>query len=298
MESAGEALTGGEGPTISEQCRILDVSRSGYYRWLKRKDRGLTESDSRKEMKALADAVLDAYSRHPSFGYRKMAAHLARNGFENATEKRIRLLYRQLGLRGARQTFRTTRPAKGRVKKYPCLLKDKPIMFVNQAWATDITYIKLPDRMVFLTAIIDLYSRKILSWRLSGNMKVDFCLDALNEAVVKYGIPAIFNTDCGSQYTSEEFVRTLEALGIEISMNGVGRCLDNIRVERTWKTVKYEFIFLHEWHSEMQLEKGLEEFINDFNSQRPHEALGYQTPDEVYEKGCFPVRENNTVEVA
>lgn len=247
---------------------------------------------------ALVNAVLDAWSEHPAFGYRKMGYYLRGQGFDDATEKRVRLIYGRLGLHGASPRFKTTRPGKGKVGKHPYLLRDKKVMFVNQVWATDITYIRLPHGMVYLTAIIDWYSRKILSWRLSDSMGVDFCLEALMEAMDRYGVPAIFNTDCGSQYTSEDFTGTLEAHGIEISMDGVGRCLDNIRVERTWKTVKYEFVFLSEWTSMRQLEKGLENFISSFNSQRPHEALGYRTPDEVYENGCFPVRETDTTEVA
>lgn len=255
-------------------------------------------SDQGGKGQGLVDAVLDAYTEHPAFGYRKMSNFLSTQGIEDATEKRIRLLYRSLGLRGASQKFKTTRPPKGKFQKYPYLLKNRPVLFVNQVWATDITYIRLPHGMVYLVAIIDLYSRKILSWRLSDNMKVDFCLEALYEAIDNYGVPAIFNTDCGSQFTSDEFTGVLEAYGIEISMDGVGRCLDNIRVERTWKTVKYEFVFLYEWSSKGQLEKGLDGFIKAFNKERPHEALGYQTPDEVYERGCFPVEGTDTVEVA
>lgn len=197
-------------------------------------------SDQGGKGQGLVDAVLDAYTEHPAFGYRKMSSFLSSQRIEDATEKRIRLLYRSLGLRGASQKFKTTRPPKGKFQKYPYLLKDKPVLFVNQVWATDITYIRLPHGMVYLVAIIDLYSRKILSWRLS----------------------------------------------------------DNMRVERTWKTVKYEFVFLYEWSSKGQLEKGLDGFIKTFNKERPHEALGYQTPDEVYERGCFPVEGTDTVEVA
>ena len=277
------------------------MPRSGYYRWIRWNEKPAKPADPEDAVKemALVNAILDAYSEHPSFGYRKMGYYLRSLGYDDATEKRIRLLYKRLGLKGASQAFRTTRPSKGKVMKYPYLLKDKAIRFVNQVWATDITYIKLPHGMVFLTAIIDLRSRKILSWRLSGSMKVDFCLEALYEAIGRYGVPAIFNTDCGSQYPSEDFTGVLKAYGIEISMDSVGRCLDNIRVERTWKTVKYEFVFLHEWSSIGQLGKGLGIFIDSFNSKRPHEALGYRTPDEVYRNGCFPVRDtDNTTEVA
>lgn len=236
--------------------------------------------------------VLERWEEHPAFGYRKMALFLQNHTVEGATEKRVRLIYKRLGLKGLTPVFKTTRADKGSYK-YPYLLRNKEIRFVNQVWATDITYIKLPKGRVYLTAIIDLYSRKILSWTLSERMDTSFCLEALHEAIYRYGVPAIFNTDCESQYTSKEFVAALQSYNIEISMDGIGRCLDNVRVERTWRTIKYEFVFLHNWESKKQLESGLEYFINDFNSERPHQALGYQRPDEVYYNGCFPVREEN-----
>lgn len=242
----------------------------------------------------LVNTVLEAFCEEPSFGYRKMGVYLRNSGHEDATEKRIRLIYKRLGLKGAIQRFKTTRPAKSKHTKYPYLLRGKEIAFVNQVWATDITYIKLPHGMVYLTAIIDLYSRRILAWRLSNSMSVDFCIEALNEAIENFGVPSIFNTDCGSQYTSEDFTETLKAHGIEISMDGVGRCMDNIRVERTWKTIKYEFVFLYEWTSFKHLEAGLEGFIERFNNKRPHQGLSYKTPKEVYEMGCFPVLGKDT----
>ena len=166
---------------------------------------------------------------------------------------------------------------------------------MNEVWATDITYIKIGGRMVYFTAIIDLYSRKILAWRLSETMSVGFCLDALMEAVIRYGIPAIFNTDAGSQYTSVEFTSFLNDLGVLISMDGIGRCKDNIYVERTWRTLKYEWIFLREYQDYDQLKRGLQEFVDFFNYERIHQGLGYQTPDEVYEQGTFPNNKENKV---
>ena len=250
------------------------------------------EDDSKRKDLLLANAVLDAYSANPSFGCRKMGFYLRSIGILNTTEKRIRLIYQRLGLRGAMQSFKTTRPGKSKHGKFPYLLRNKAIMYANQVWATDITYIRLPQGMVFLAAMIDVFSRKILSWKLGERMSVDFCLDALYEAVELYGIPAIFNTDCGSQYTSDDFIGALKGLSIEISMDGVGRCLDNIIVERTWKTLKYEFIFLHEWTSLSHLKGGLEEFIMSFNCSRPHEALDYRTPDEVTKTDVFLYRKS------
>lgn len=300
-ESAMDALCGLVGLSISDQCRILCVSRVGYYRWLKALDADKHETNKPAAQKHddmdLVNTVMDAWTEHPSYGYRKMGYFLRQQGYEAATEKRVRLIYKRLGIHGASQAFKTTRTPKGKYYKYQYLLKDKAVSFVNQVWATDITYIKLPGKMVYLTAVIDWYSRKILSWRLGESMDTDFCLEALHEAIYEYGIPAIFNTDCGSQYLSDAFISTLKSYGIEISMDAVGRCLDNIYVERTWKTVKYEFIFLHDWSTTEGLRKGLEWFVESFNNERPHEGLGYQTPEEVYRKGCFPAKETNIKDI-
>jgi len=285
----------GIGLSIADQCRLLDISRSGYYRWKAQQDKEARQKrqeklDAKKESElAFANAVLDAWESYPTYGYRKMSHYMMRNGHLNATEKRVRLMYQRLGLKGLRPRFKTTRPPKRKFKKYPYLLRGKTIAYVNQVWATDITYIKLDGRMVYLTAIIDLYSRKILSWGLSETMETEFCINCLHEAIAKYGVPAIFNTDCGSQFCSNEFIEALQSYGIEISMDGIGRCLDNVYIERTWLTLKYECIFLHDWRTMEELEAGLSSFIIAFNSERPHQGLDYQIPDEVYYQGCFPV---------
>ena len=229
-------LIGLWGLSISEQCRLLKVSRSGYYSWKKRKSlEALHDPESEKEKKdremKLAKDVMDAFMDHPSFGYRKMAEYLKKEINTDATEKKVRLVYQRLGLKGASPKFNTSKPAKTRFGKFPYLLRNKTINFVNQVWATDITYIKLPTGMVYLTAILDWRSRMILSWRLSTRMDTEFCLDALHEAIAKYGVPAIFNTDCGAQYQSKEFIEALREYGIEISNDGIGRCKDNVRVE-------------------------------------------------------------------
>lgn len=288
QESAIQSLSGCPGLSISDQLRLLDLSRSGYYRWLHRKDRPCDEADKAKkeQIMRLVNALLEEYSKFPYMGYKKMAALLRAEGFEDATEKRIRLLYKQLGLRGVSPKFKTTRPPKGKTLKFKYLLRGKQIAFPNQVWATDITYIKLQGTMVYLTAIVDLYSRKILAWRLGYTMDTSFCLEVLYEAIAKYGVPAIFNTDCGSQYLSNEFIETLLSYDIMISNDSVGRCLDNAVVERTWRSVKYECIFLNEWKSFGHLQAGIGAYIKDFNSERPHQSLDYRTPDEVYE-GCF-----------
>ena len=186
--------------------------------------------------------------------------------------------------------FKTTRAGKAPYGKFPYLLRNKFISFSNQVMATDITYIKTSWGMMYFTAVIDLYSRKILSWRLSDSMKTDFCLECVKEAFEEYGVPAIFNTDCGSQYTSAAFVELLQSYNVEISMDGIGRCKDNIFVERTWRTLKYEWIFLRDYSSAEELRKSLGQFVKFFNSERIHQGLEYKTPDEVYEEGLITNR--------
>jgi len=290
-ESALLCSFGLGGLSISDQCRILGLSRSGYYRWKKgqTEEPKAAEAKDKEELPKRADAVLDAWQMMSFLGYRKMAAYLSNQGFEWATEKRIRLLYKQLGIEGAKPQFKSTRPSKHPYGKFPYLLRDRAIKYVNEVWATDITYIKLPGGMVYLTAVIDLYSRKILSWRLSNTMDVSFCIDCIEEAMMKYGIPAIFNCDQGSQYTSKEYITLLQSYGIRISMDGRASWRDNVLVERSWRTLKYECIFLNDWTSMPQLEAGLKDFIRIYNEERPHESLGYQTPSVVYCKGCFPL---------
>lgn len=278
--------------SICRQCQLLGVSRSSYYYW---RDHHEEQERLRQEIfaeeKAFAEVVMNNWMEHPIYGYQKMAHHMQRNGHPEATEKRVRRIYRQLGLQGLVPRFKTTRSSKRKEGKFPYLLRDRKIRYVNECWSSDITYIRLPGGMVYFTAVIDLYSRKILSWRLSNTMDTIFCIECVMEAVEKYGIPAIFNTDCGAQYTSKEFVSMLQGFGIQISMDGIGRCLDNIFIERTFRTLKYECIFLHDYATMTELSNGLEEFVEFFNQERLHQGLDYQTPDEVFRSGCFPERE-------
>ena len=231
---------------------------------------------------------MEKWSQYPAMGYRKLSNTLLKNGHVWATERVVRKLYDVLGIKGLVPVFKTTKASKHPYCKYPYLLRHKVIQFPNQVWATDITYIRTDEGMLYFTAVIDLYSRKILSWRLSDTMEVGFCLDAVNEAIFRYGIPAIFNCDQGSQYTSKEFITLLESYDIRISMDGRARCLDNIFVERTWRTLKYEWVFLKDYKTKDEMEEGLDEFVRFFNEERLHEGLGYQTPNEVYAAGCFP----------
>jgi putative transposase len=168
-------------------------------------------------------------------------------------------------------------------KIYPYLLKDLPIVRINQVWATDITYIKLPQGVVYLVAIIDLYSRCVIAWELSNCIDRAFCITMLEKAL-KRGIPEIVNTDQGAQFTSQEWTSRLEQEGIQISMDGVGRCMDNIYIERFWRTLKYEDMYLMAYEDMRDAYKKISAYINFYNSERPHSSLGYQTPAEVYER--------------
>lgn len=274
---------------VSRQCRLLGIAKSTYYYNAAHHDEVEAEKARKlEETNERAHVVMGKWSQYPAMGYRKLSLTLSREGHAWATERAVRKLYEVLGIKGLVPTFKATRASKHPYGKYPYLLRNKAIRFPNQAWATDITYIRVDEGMLYFTAVIDLYSRKILSWRLSETMGVGFCIDAVNEAIRRYGIPAIFNCDQGSQYTSREFVTLLESYGIRISMDGRARCLDNIVVERTWRTLKYEWVFLKDYRTKDEMEEGLGEFVEFFNEKRLHEGLGYQTPNEVYKAGCFP----------
>ena len=186
------------------------------------------------------------------------------------------------GLRALYAGKRTSIPAKGHAR-YPYLLRGKAIWLPNQVWATDITYIKLKGGYVYLAAIIDLYSRKVLSWRVSNTMDAEFCVAALEEAIAIWGVPAIFNTDQGSQFTSNTFTQILQNYHISISMDGRGRWRDNVHIERLWRTVKYEDIYLQGYEDIGSLKRGLRSYFKFYNQERFHQNLDYETPDQRYE---------------
>jgi len=226
----------------------------------------------------ILEAVLKELEKHPSYGYRKITRALKDLG---VTRKQIRRIMKKAGLKAIYPKKRLSIPVKWHIK-YPYLLRNKRIWLPNQVWATDITYIKIKGGTVYLVAIIDLYSRKILSWRLSNTMDASFCITALEDAISQYGIPAIFNTDQGSQFTSDAFIEVLNRHSISISMDGVKRFVDNIYVERFWRSLKYEEIYLNEYESMDALKEGIEKYILFFNSERFHQSLEYETPDEIY----------------
>ena len=226
-------------------------------------------------------AAIDAeYTRHPFFGSRRMLVFLVGLGhFIN--RKRIQRLMGILGLAGMAPGPNTSRPHPEH-KIYPYLLRGLPIVRPNQVWSTDITYIRLERGFVYLTAVIDWYSRKVLTWRLSNTLDSSFCVDCLEEALQKYGTPEIFNTDQGCQFTSEIFTSVLIAQGIRISMDGRGRALDNIFVERLWRSLKYEDIYLKSYSSVPELMLGLTEYFRFYNTERMHQSLSNRMPVDVY----------------
>ena len=248
----------------------MGVSRSAYYY-------KPGQTDDEREI-AILKAILDVLGIRPFYGYRKVARQLADMG---VTRKQVRRIMKRAGLRAIYPGRRTSMPSKHH-RKYPYLLRGKNIWLPNQVWATDITYIKLAGGHVYLVAIIDLYSRKILSWQISNTLDAEFCIAALEEAIALYGVPAIFNTDQGCQFTSEAFTATLDSYGIRISMDGVNRALDNIFIERFWRTLKYEDIYLNDYRTLAELKSGIKRYMGFYNGDRFHASHDYQTPNQMY----------------
>lgn len=220
------------------------------------------------------------HSDKPFLGSRRIVGALADDGIK-ANRKRVQRVMRCMGLTALYPHRSTSQPAAGH-KTYPYLLKGLTIDHPNQVWCTDITYLPMRHGFLFLIAIMDWYSRKVLSWRLSNTMDTSFCVDALDDAFEKYGSPEIFNTDQGSQFTSAVFTRVLTGHGVAISMDGRGRWRDNVLIERLWRTVKYEEVYLHAYEDGCQAKSGLSSYFDYYNSQRRHQSLGQMTPDEMY----------------
>ena len=228
------------------------------------------------------------YLSTPFYGARKIVAWLKSQGYK-VNRKRVRRLMRIMGLKAIYRRPRTSKPTPGN-KIYPYLLNSIEITRPNQVWAADITYIPMARGFMYLVAIIDWYSRYVLSWRLSNTLDVDFCIEALEEALRK-GSPDIFNTDQGSQFTSEAFTGLLERHGVRISMDGKGRYSDNLFIERLWRTVKYEEVYLKAYQDGRDARAGIGEYFRFYNATRPHQSLGYRTPAEVFY--LIPVEDTN-----
>jgi len=258
---------------LTRQCELAGVARSTIYAPV------LAVKPDEQELGLLAQ--IDAeYTRHPFYGSRKMTMYLRGMGYR-INRKRVRRLMGILGLAGMAPGPDTSRPHP-RHKVYPYLLRGMAVSRPNQVWSTDITYLRLARGFVYLVAVIDWYSRKVLAWRLSNTLDSGFCVDCLKQALQTYGAPEIFNTDQGCQFTSEAFTGVLKTHGIAISMDGRGRALDNIFVERLWRSVKHEDVYLKGYATVPELLLGLTEYFVFYNTQRTHQSLDYNTPDEVY----------------
>ena len=256
--------------SVARQCELLGLCRASYYY------RPVGESAQNRELLRRLD---EQYTRTPFYGVRRMTAVLRHAGYA-VNPKRVRRLLRILGLTALGPQPGTSRAAPGH-RVYPYLLRGVAIERVNQVWSTDITYIRLRSGFVYLVAVLDWYSRYVLSWALSNSLEVGFCLDALDAALAR-GQPEIFNTDQGAQFTSPAFTGRLVGAGVSISMDGRGRALDNVFVERLWRSVKYEEVYLHDYEGMRDAQRGLGWYFPIYNEERPHQALGYQTPAAVY----------------
>lgn len=255
---------------IYRQCELLGLSRSSYY-FQPQGESPLNE--------LLMNLIDEQYTKMPFYGVEKMTEWLRRGGFP-VNPKRVRRLMRKLGLEAIYPKKRLSIPSE-EYRKYPYLLRDLAIERPDQVWCADITYIRMLHGFLYLVAIMDWYSRYVLAWELSNSLEAQFCLDAMDKALA-ISQPEIFNSDQGAQFTSIEFTGRLESVGVKISMDGRGRVFDNIFIERLWRSVKYEEVYLHSYESVRDARNGLARYFQLYNTERLHESLGYKTPHEIY----------------
>ena len=255
---------------VQRQCELLGLPRSSYYY--------RTERDDHDNVR-LMHQIDEQFTRTPFYGVRRMTAWLRQQGQE-VNPKRVRRLMRRMGLEAIYPKPRLSQ-AHPLHKKYPYLLSNLVVNRPNQVWSTDITYIRMVQGFVYLVAIMDWFSRYVLAWEVSITLDTAFCLNALDRALA-IGQPEIFNTDQGSQFTSLDFIRRLEERGVQISMDGRGRVFDSIFVERLWRSVKYEEVYLHQYRTVSEAQQNLAEYFRFYNQERLHEALGYLTPSQLY----------------
>lgn len=258
--------------SIRDQCDLIGLNRSSYY---------FKEKPLKKEDLEVMRRIDEIFTEHPFYGTRRMVCVLNNEGYKIG-RKRVRRYYQLLGIKTIYPKMNLSKRNLEH-KIYPYLLRDVPIIAPNQVWSADITYIRLREGFVYLVAIIDWYSRKVLSWRVSNTLESTFCVEALEEALSLYKKPQIFNTDQGVQFTSHKFTEILEAHEIAISMDGKGRALDNIFIERFWRSLKQEKIYRVDLETVKEAKKAIEEYMTFYNTQRPHQSLDYKTPHEVYD---------------
>ena len=257
---------------VTRQCKLLNLNRSSVYY----QPTGNSDEDLR-----LMRRIDEMHLKRPFYGSRRVRDWLQDEGFA-VNRKRVQRLMRQMGITALYPKANTSRPGKGH-KIYPYLLKGLAIDRPNQVWASDICYVPMARGFVYVVAIMDWYSRKVLAWRVANTMDADFCVEALEEALCRYGAPEIFNTDQGAQFTSEAFTGALKAVGIRISMDGKGRWVDNVFVERLWRSLKYEEVYLKAYETVAEARQSMANYFRFYNRERRHQGLNRQTPDKVYE---------------
>lgn len=257
--------------SIQKQCQLLHLNRSSYY---------YQAQEISQEDKELLRLIDQQYLETPFYGSRKITALLQQKGY-TISRKKVQRLMRQLGLEVIYPKPKLSRKHPEHII-YPYLLKGVKLEAANQVWSTDITYLPVYKGHLYLVAMMDWYSRRVLSWRISNTMDVEFCVEALEEAKEVFGKPEIFNSDQGSQFTSERFTNCLKSEGIRISMDGRGRCHDNIFIERLWRSLKYELIYIQEFEDVKHLKMEVKKWFRWYNDERIHQALGYRTPKQVY----------------
>ena len=256
---------------MRHQCELLGISRSGLY---------YEPASPSQEQLEIMRRIDEIHLKWPFYGVRKITHALKAEGHP-INHKRVGRLMHLMGLEAMAPKPSTSRPALEH-PVFPYLLKNLDICRVNQVWATDITYIPMAAGFAYLVAIMDWYSRRVLSWRLSNTLEPDFCIEALQEALSGFSPPEIFNTDQGAQFTVEAFTKALLDRGIKVSMDGKGRCIDNVFVERLWRSLKYEEVYLYAYENITEARTGIGRYFVFYNEERPHQALGYQTPGEFY----------------
>ena len=263
-----------QGLSIVRQCALAGVSRSSFYY------QGKGESPLNLKLMRLID---EQWLKAPFFGSRRMARHLRSEGY-SVSRKKVRRLMRKMGLEAVYPRPKTTRPHPDH-PIYPYLLRGMTIDRPGQVWCADITFIPMRRGFMYLVAVMDWYSRRVLSWRLSNTAEADFCVAALEDAMAEHGKPEVFNTDQGSQFTSLLFTGLLKKHDIKISMDGKGAWMDNVFIERLWWSLKYECVYINEFEDGSSLRRGLKTWFDFYNYQRTHSSLDHQTPDEAYSRG-------------
>ena len=261
--------------SVKRQCELLDLNRSGVYYT----PRPVPEEDLR-----LMRRIDELHLQHPFYGSRRIAKQLAREGID-VGRLHVATLMRRMGIEALYRKPRTSIPAR-EAAIHPYLLEGVAIERPNQVWASDITYLPMAHGFLYLVAIMDVMSRRVLAWKLSNTLTADFCTAALEEALARFGRPEIFNTDQGAQFTSEEWLEVLKRADVRISMDGKGRWIDNVFIERLWRSVKYEEVYLHSYRNGSEARQQLSTYFDFYNRRRLHQSLDYRTPDEVYFGVC------------